>query len=133
MLDYTQTRLAGPTIGLYTCFGFLASVADTLLMWLISQLSGDYAVTARNVSIFRGFQAFGCAVSWVLIDNVSLVGNCLINWGLVVLCLPPLAYISIAIHRSSEQTDFDVDMQFSDLQADRDSCKFRSEYSTASV
>ncbi|KAI8322455.1 hypothetical protein GQ54DRAFT_323968 [Martensiomyces pterosporus] len=129
MLDYTQAAMAGPTIGLYTCFGFLVSVFDTLLMWLISLLSDDFDVTGRNVSVFRGFQAFGCAVSWAIVDNVSLLGSCLINWALALLCLPPLAYLALVIHSSAAPTDFDIDMEFSELRSEPELSKTPPDYS----
>ncbi|KAJ1953377.1 hypothetical protein EC988_003031 [Linderina pennispora] len=127
-LDYTDPA-AGPTITLYAFFGLFIGIFDTCIMWFISLLSDDFDVTGRNVSVFRGLQALGTAVSWVMVNSMSISTLCYVNWGLLLLGLCPLAYFALVILRNNTvPSEYDVDMEFAELRTPSYTYKASSEY-----
>ncbi|KAJ1940464.1 hypothetical protein FBU59_003804 [Linderina macrospora] len=128
VLDYTDSA-AAPTIALYALYGLFIGIFDTCLMWFISLLSDDFDVTGRNVSVFRGLQAFGSAISWAMVNNMPISALCYTNWGLVLLSLCPLLYFALVILRNSTiPSEYDVDMEFAELRSPAYTNKASSEY-----
>ncbi|KAJ2641711.1 hypothetical protein GGF44_001997, partial [Coemansia sp. RSA 1694] len=89
LIDLTEPgRAAGPML-LFVFMGAVDAHLQSFAYWLIGTMTNDSQVLARYAGFYKGIQSLGATVAWQLdAQNVSLMGQVIVNWALLVFALP---------------------------------------------
>jgi len=102
------SAFAGPFV-LYFSYGLLDSMFQTVCYWTIGALADDSQTLSRYSGFYKGVQSAGAAVAWQSDkQNVSLLGELMINWVLTTISYP-LLIIIIALAVNDRNTDTDIE------------------------
>ncbi|XP_002982929.2 UNC93-like protein 1 [Selaginella moellendorffii] len=90
-LDFTDGfQFLGPFV-LYSCFGLLDAMFQTLCYWVMGEMSGEVQTLSRYGGFYKGLQSAGAAVAWQLdASEMALMPQLCLNWILMSLSFPLL-------------------------------------------
>ncbi|KAJ7538750.1 hypothetical protein O6H91_11G062200 [Diphasiastrum complanatum] len=95
LLDFKDSgsAYAGPFL-LYSMFGLLDSMYQTLCYWIIGTLSQDSKSLSRYSGFYKGVQSVGAAIAWQVDQRgMPLLWELLFNWILLTISFPFVALV----------------------------------------
>ncbi|KAJ1818592.1 hypothetical protein LPJ60_004241 [Coemansia sp. RSA 2675] len=105
LIDLTEPgRAAGPIL-LYIYMGAVDAHVQSFAYWLIGTMTNDSQMLARYAGFYKGIQSLGATIAWQLdAQNVSLMGQVIVNWVLLVFALPFTYYLTSRIKDHADES-----------------------------
>ncbi|KAJ2417665.1 hypothetical protein GGF41_005361 [Coemansia sp. RSA 2531] len=105
LIDLTEPgRAVGPIL-LYIFMGAVDAHVQSFAYWLIGTMTNDSQMLARYAGFYKGIQSLGATIAWQLdAQNVSLMGQVIVNWVLIVVALPFTYYVTSRIKDHAEDS-----------------------------
>ncbi|OQU81049.1 hypothetical protein SORBI_3006G003700 [Sorghum bicolor] len=94
LIDFKDgRRYAGPFL-LFSSYGLLDAMFQSLVYWIIGALANDSQMLSRYVGFYNGVQSAGAAVAWQIdMHKTSLITQLIVNWALMTVSCPLLVLL----------------------------------------